>query len=112
MESTVKLTIRLPAALHQRLRRRAREYNLSLNQTIIQEVQRGLDSAPPDETLRERERVMRVLKESGLYDPLGPEWRKYMSDEPELSYEELRQQIGELSPPLSETIIKDRGPRQ
>jgi hypothetical protein len=111
MESTVKLTVRLPAALHQRLRRRARENNLSLNQTIIQEVQRGLDSTPPDETPPERERVMRVLKESGLYDPLGPEWRKFIDDESELSHEELRQRIGELSPPLSETIIEDRGPR-
>jgi len=111
MESTVKLTVRLPAALHQRLRRRARENNLSLNQTIIQEVQRGLDSTPPDETLPERERVLRVLKESGLYDPLGPEWRKFIDNETELSHEELRQRIGELSPPLSETIIEDRGPR-
>ena len=101
MESTIKLTVRLPAALHQRLRRRARENNLSLNQTIIQAVQQGLDSESPDETLSERERVLRVLKESGLYDPLGPEWRRFIGDESVLSHEGLRQQIGELSPPLS-----------
>ena len=111
MESIVKLTVRLPAALHQRLRRRARENNLSLNQTIIQAVQEGLDSEPADETLSEREQVLRVLKESGLYEPMGPEWRNFIGDEPVLSHEELRRQIGELSPPLSETIIEDRGPR-
>jgi hypothetical protein len=111
MESTVKLTVRLPADMHQRLRRRARENNLSLNQTIIQAVQEALNSEPAGETLSEREQVLRVLKESGLYEPLGPEWRKSIGDEPVLPHEELRQQIGELSPPLSETIIEDRGPR-
>jgi hypothetical protein len=111
MESTVKLTLRLPAALHQRLRHQASVNNLSLNQTIIHAVQRGLESETPDETLSERERVLRVLKESGLYEPLGPQWHKFVGDEPVLSHQELRQQIGELSPPLSETIIEDRGPR-
>ncbi|GAB4535840.1 MAG: hypothetical protein Kow0063_20620 [Anaerolineae bacterium] len=111
MESNVKLTVRLPAALHQRLRRRAREGNLSLNQAIIQAVKRGLDSEAPDETLSERERVLRVLEASGLYEPLGPGWHKFVGDEPVLSHQELRQQIGKLSPPLSETVIEDRGPR-
>ena len=112
MESTVKLTVRLPTALHQRLRRRARENNLSLNQTIIQEVQRGLDSAPPDETLPERERVMRVLKESGLYEPLGPEWNKYIyiKEASEISIDELWAETEGMSP-LSEDIIADRGER-
>jgi len=111
MESTVKLTVRLPAALHQRLRRLARENNLSLNQTIIQAVQQSLDREPSGETQSEPERVLRVLKESGLYDPLGPEWRRFIGDESVLSHEQLREQIGELSPSLSETIIEDRGPR-
>ena len=110
MESTTKLTVRLPATLHNRLRRRAREKDLSLNQAIIEAVQRGLDSEPPEETLSERKRVIKVLKESGLYEPLGPGWRKFMDSGSELSHEELRQQIGELVPPLSETIIEDRGP--
>jgi hypothetical protein len=111
METTVKLTVRLPAALHTRLRRRARENDLSLNQIIIQAVQRGLESQSPEETLSEREQVFKVLKESGLYDPLGPGWEKFMTDEPVLSHEELWELVGELSPPLSETIIEDRGPR-
>jgi hypothetical protein len=110
MESTVKLTVRLPATLHKRLARRARESNLSLNQTIVQAVQRDLESGT-EETLSERERVLKVLKESGLYEPLGPGWRKLMGEEPEISREELRRQVGKLSPPLSETIIEDRGPR-
>jgi hypothetical protein len=111
METTVKLTVRLPAALHTRLRRRARENDLSLNQIIVEAVQRGLESEPAHETLSEREQVLKVLKESGLYEPLGPEWRKFMTDEPPLSHRELWEQVGELSPPLSDTIIEDRGPR-
>jgi hypothetical protein len=108
MESNVKLTVRLPAALHQRLRYRAREDNLSLNQAIVQAVKRGLDSEPPDEALSERERVLRVLKESGLYEPLGPGWRKFMESASEIPIDELWEETSGM-PPLSEDIIADRG---
>lgn len=110
MESNVKLTVRLPVALHQRLRRRAREDNLSLNQTIIQVVQQGLDSNSSNEPLSEHERVLRVLKESGLYEPLGPEWNKYIENASEISIDELWAET-EGMPPLSEDIIADRGER-
>jgi hypothetical protein len=110
MESTTKLTVRLPATLHNRLRRRAREKDTSLNQVLIEAVQRGLDSEPPAETLSEREQIVKILKQSGLYEPLGPGWNKFVS-EPVRSHEELRRQVGELVPPLSETVIEDRGPR-
>lgn len=110
MEKAIKLTVRLPAALHKRLRRRARENNLSLNKTIIQAVQRGLDSEAPDETLSERERVLKVLKESGLYEPLGPGWDKYIKNASEISIDELWAETKGM-PPLSEDIIADRGER-
>ena len=57
------------------------------------------------------DQVLQIIKESGLYEPLGPEWSEFSRNAPELSPAALRQQIGELSPPLSETIIADRGPR-
>jgi hypothetical protein len=110
MESTVKLTLRLPAALHQRLRHQASVNNLSLNQTIIHAVQRGLESETPDEALSERERVLRVLKESGLYEPLGPGWRKFMEHASDISIDELWEETSGM-PPLSEDIIADRGER-
>jgi hypothetical protein len=110
MENTIKLTVRFPAALHSRLRRRARENNLSLNQTIIEVVQRGLDSEPLGEMLSERERVLKVLKESGLYEPLGLGWDKYIKNASEISIDELWAET-EGMPPLSEDIIADRGER-
>jgi hypothetical protein len=110
MESITKITVRLPATLHDRLRRRAREKDTSLNQVLIEAVQRGLDSEPPTEALPEREQIVKILKESGLYEPLGPGWNKFISG-PIPSHEELRRLVGELVPPLSQTIIEDRGPR-
>jgi hypothetical protein len=107
MESTVKLTVRLPVALHKRLARRARKSNLSLNQTIVQAVQRDLESGT-EETPSERERVLKVLKESGLYEPLGPGWNKYLKNASEVSIDELWAET-EGMPPLSEDIIADRG---
>lgn len=106
----VKLTVRLPVDLHTRLRQRAHQRDTSLNQVIIDAIRHDLEQ---EETMprSERERVLQVIKESGLYEPLGPEWRKFIENAPELSYAELRQRVGELSPPLSETIIEDRGPR-
>ena len=63
MENTIKLTVRLPATLHSRLRHRARENHLSLNQTIIEVIQRGLDSEPFGEMLSERERVLKDVED-------------------------------------------------
>lgn len=56
----------------------------------------------------ERERTLRVLKESGLLAPLGPEWDKMLSGKPILSHEELREML-KGQPPLSEDIIEMRG---
>ena len=110
METTVKLTVRLPAALHTRLRRRARENDLSLNRIIIEAVQRGLESEPPQEMLSEREQILKVLKESGLYDPLGPGWEEYTRNASDISIDELWAETKGM-PPLSEDIIADRGER-
>jgi hypothetical protein len=110
MENIIKLTVRLPATLHSRLRRRAMESNLSLNQTIIEVVQRGLDSEPFGEILSGRERLLKVLEESGLYEPLGPGWDKYIKNASEISIDELWAETKGM-PPLSEDIIADRGER-
>lgn len=81
---------------------------------IIELGLRQLDLEPEEDvpdSYATRQQVLQVIKESGLYEPLGPAWDKFSLDAPELSYAELRQQVGALSPPLSETIIEDRGPR-
>jgi predicted DNA-binding protein len=44
MENIVRLTVRLPRDLYDRLRRRAEETGKSLNQTIVEAIQMGLDN--------------------------------------------------------------------
>jgi hypothetical protein len=56
----------------------------------------------------DHERVLAVLKESGLLAPLGPEWDQMLSGKPILSHEELREML-KGQPPLSEDIIEMRG---
>ncbi len=111
MEGITKLTVRLPATLHNRLRRRAREKDTSLNQVLIEAVQRGLDNDLPTEILSEREQTIKILKENGLYEPLGSGWNKYIQDaQEEISIDELWAETAGM-PPLSEDIIADRGER-
>jgi hypothetical protein len=56
----------------------------------------------------ERQRTLRVLKESGLLAPLGPEWDEMLSGKPILSHAEiLKMMVGQR--PLSEDIIEMRG---
>ena len=104
----VKLTVRLPEALHKALQRKARSENRSLNQTIIENLWCALESAVTYET--EHERTMRVLHESGMLVELGPEWDKYIEGAPDMTAEEIREAL-RGQPPISEDIITDRGER-
>ena len=63
VEAKVKLTVRLPARLHRALRERAAEYNVSLNQALVDTLANELSPATREET--EAERVRRLLKEKG-----------------------------------------------
>jgi hypothetical protein len=109
-QPTVKLTLRLPAALHEKLRQRARASDQSLNTVIVEAMQQGLDAeiTYPEES--EREKTLRVLRESGLLEPLGPQWLEGLEDVPLLTHAEIREMMKGV-PPLSEVIIEDRGPR-
>lgn len=57
----------------------------------------------------EEERFERILLESGLLEPLGPQWFQGLEDVPELTHEDLWELTKGLFP-LSETIIEERGP--
>ena len=109
MPETIKLTLRMPAWLHQQLQRYAQAENQSLNKVILETIKTGLNQkiTYPE---REDERVERVLRESGLLEPLGPQWFKDLEDVPDLTHEELWELTKGISP-LSETIIEDREPR-
>jgi hypothetical protein len=109
MEQVVKLTVRLPAKLHELLKQRAQSEVYSLNKTIIETLWQGL-AETPYEQLSERQKLLRVIRESGLLDPLGPEWQEEIAKAPNISHAELREKLSDI-PPLSEAIIEEREPR-
>jgi predicted transcriptional regulator len=104
----VKLTVRLPDALHKALKHKAQSEKRSLNQTIVEELWQSVEATTVYET--ERERTQRVLRESGMLAELGPEWDKYIDGAPDITVEEIREALRGM-PPLSEDIIADRGER-
>jgi len=109
--NTVKLTVRLPGGVHKRLKRRAQEEKRSLNRIIVQGVEMLLQKDEVDyQQLSEYDKTMLVLRESGMLEPMGPEWDKYISGEPLMTADEIREALRGI-PPLSEEVIADRGER-
>ena len=64
-EDTVKLTVRLPAQLHRALKERAVEYDVSLNQAMIDTLAVELHVAPTAEET-EREKVQSSSPRGGI----------------------------------------------
>lgn len=110
MTETVKLTVRLSPELHRRLKNRAAELDASLNQTLVEALWRGLERAP-QEPETEREKIRRVLRESGLLYEMGPQWDELIESAPNLSPAEWREKLKGV-PPLSDIIIEEREPRE
>jgi hypothetical protein len=107
-EDKVKLTIRLPATLHQVLKERAAEYDVSLNQIMVDTLRAELQPDIHEET--DEQKFDRVLRESGLLVEMGSEWDRLIGDESEIpSVAEVREILRGI--PLSDWIIEDRGPR-
>jgi hypothetical protein len=110
-EPKVKLTVRLPARLHRALRERAAEYEVSLNQAVVDALAAELAASPPAEGT-EGDRVRRALSEAGLLADTS--WmsdvaRELLNGEDPPTLEEVRDWLAGV--PLSEWIIEDRGPR-
>lgn len=108
--STVKLTVRLPEALHRVLRQEARDRDRSLNATLVDLLWQGLDSKRANDEPSERARVERILRESGLLAEWGPYWDKYIEAAKDVTIEEIRE-MWRGKRPLSEDIIAGRGER-
>ena len=124
-----KITVRLPRALRQPAQEKARRTKRSLNRLIADAVQREVERPEPAYA-NERERVLVVLKESGLLDePWGADWYSPVGSSPPgangvplrrgweshiqgptPTLEEVRQML-QGQPPLSEDIIEMRGER-
>jgi HicB family len=109
MQATIKLTVRLPTRLHEQLKQRAHQNDQSLNTVVVETLKEGL-THPPEYTLSEHEKYQKVLRDSGMLAEMGPQWFQGLEDVPLLTHEELWELTKGL-PPLSETIIEDRGPR-
>lgn len=103
-EDKVKLTVRLPATLHQVLKERAVEYNTSLNQILVDTLTAELESkacAESDDEKYDRILQCRLAK---------TDWMDRHIHGVELpTPEEARTWLDGV--PLTEWIIEDRGPR-
>ena len=109
MERIVKMTVRLPAGLHEQLKKRAKTSDWSLNTVVVETLREGLEQEKPASG-SERDRVLRLLREYGLIEELGPGWKKTIEQAPKISHAELRERLKGV-PPLSELIIAEREPR-
>ncbi len=107
MAEMIKLTLRLPSSLHKQLKERAQKVNISLNKTIIETLRRGISQEVTYEE-SEREKALRVIREAGLWEPLGSEWPDV--EDPGLTHAEIREMMRGV-PPLSDLIIEEREPR-
>jgi hypothetical protein len=106
-EDSVKLTVRLPARLHKALKERAVEYNVSLNQAMVDVLAAELEYEPGRET--ELQRVDRLLREKGrLADTSWLSDLAAGADVPSL--QEVRDWFDGV--PLADWIIEDRGAKE
>ena len=104
-----KITVRLPRALQHPAQEKARRTKRSLNRLIADAVQREVERPEPAYA-NEHERVLLVLKESGLLnEPWGAELDSQIQG-PTPTLEEVRQML-QGQPPLSEDILEMRGER-
>jgi hypothetical protein len=105
-DESVKLTVRLPADLHRALRERAVEYNVSLNQAVIDTLSEQLKKDEAEVDIGER--FDRMLREKGLLADTS--WiDDFLPGVEPATLEEAREWLKGV--PLSDWIIEDRGPR-
>jgi hypothetical protein len=109
MTDLVKLTVRIPPRLHERLKKRARNQDCSLNQVILKTLEKGLEVEQPI-VESPRERALRVLRQHNMIAEPGAGRKLYEVNEPELTNAELREMLKGV-PPLSDAIIEEREPR-
>ncbi len=103
-EDKIKLTVRLPATLHQVLKERAVEYKVSLNQILIDTLVAELEHESHAES--DEEKYDRILRQRQA----KTDWMDRHIKGVELpTPEEARAWLDGV--PLSDWIIEDRGPR-
>ncbi len=103
----VKLTVRLPARLHKALKERAVEYNVSLNQAVVDALAEGLDYEQGEET--ELQRIDRLMREKGRLADTN--WIAELIEGVSVpSLREVQEWFDGV--PLADWIIEDRGAKE
>lgn len=107
-EDIIKLTVRLPVRLHAALRRRAAQSRHSVNLEIVTTLSEGLDVFDSGKA-GTRDAVAALLREQGLWVPQRQAVSADKSDRDRVAidYASLRRSIGPV-PSLSELIVEDR----
>jgi predicted HicB family RNase H-like nuclease len=105
MQETVKLTIRIPPALHERLKQRAQALNRSLNTVIIDILHTELTRQryypeTPDK------QAQKVIRESGLWQPIDEEPVKLTARLPVSIHEMLEQRAQAQSTSLNNQVVE------
>ena len=108
---TVRVTLRLPDAVYERIVQASRQAGLSLNQIMVDALREANFAAPSYGGMTPQERLNWELRDIG---------RPYTEEEiadlawgddedlPLLNHRELRARLPRLDPPLSQMVIDDR----
>ena len=108
------MTVQIPERLVSALERRAGEEGKEPQAIVDEILEKELNGEATAKPLTERAKGRALLRELGLTRPVSPElvkqYVKPRSDEEREAMLKRLQQIS-VSPPLSEMIIEDRGPR-
>jgi hypothetical protein len=111
----MRVTLRLPDELHQRLQERSHRAGASLNQTVVAVISDALAREGAAEHLGERDEQVRYIRvalgdltvewdDSGLPSELRPSARP-------LDRDAFLRSLPRLTPPLSATIVEERDDR-
>jgi hypothetical protein len=110
---TVRVTLRLPDNVYQRLARASQESKHSLNELIVQALERSDLTPPRPEGMTPQQHLNWALREIG-----GPLTEAEVAalvwddeDLPDISDDELDALLSGIEPPVSQTIIDDREDR-
>ena len=109
MTDLVKLTLRIPPSLHERLAKRAQSLDCSLNKVIVETLKDGLEieNAPTESS---KARALRILRQHNMIAEPSAGRKLYETNTPEITNAELRELLKGV-PPLSDAIIEEREPR-
>ncbi len=107
------LSVEIPDKLVPQLQQRARRAGKKPDDIVVEMVEKGLTTIVELEPITERQCVRAILNDAGFLSEVSPELMEaFVQPRSPEEREQMRQRLQQISlaPPLSETIIADRGP--